>query len=351
MKNDTVLLTRDQFRTSVFDRDKHACVVCHAPAQDAHHILERRLWPNSGYYINNGASVCGPCHLQSERTEISVEMLREKCGITKPIIPPHLYHDVVYDKWANIILDNGTRLKGELFYDPSVQKILGEGKINGISVLSMFINRVKYPRTHHLPWSPGITEDDRILTDLSVFTGRRVIVTEKMDGENTNMYSDGLHARSINGRNHPSRNWVKNFWSSIANDIPEDWRICGENLYALHSIGYDNLPSYFMGFSIWNNFNVCLSWDETQDWFKLLGITSVPVLYDGIWNASLIKSLYHEEKDRDTREGYVVRIADEFTYGDFRKSIAKYVRARHVAPDRHHWFAQAVVPNKLKIGS
>ena len=38
------LLTRDQFRELTFERDKHTCVLCHAPAQVAHHILERRLW-------------------------------------------------------------------------------------------------------------------------------------------------------------------------------------------------------------------------------------------------------------------------------------------------------------------
>jgi len=39
--------------------------------------------------------------------------------------------------------------------------------------------------------------------------GREVVVTEKMDGENTTMYCDNIHARSIDGRHHPSRDWVK----------------------------------------------------------------------------------------------------------------------------------------------
>lgn len=36
-----------------------------------------------------------------------------------------------------------------------------------------------------------------------------VVITEKMDGENTTLYRDGLHARSLDSRHHPSRNWVK----------------------------------------------------------------------------------------------------------------------------------------------
>jgi 5-methylcytosine-specific restriction endonuclease McrA len=32
------LLTRDDFRESVFKRDGHKCVICKAPGVDAHHI-------------------------------------------------------------------------------------------------------------------------------------------------------------------------------------------------------------------------------------------------------------------------------------------------------------------------
>ncbi len=41
------LLTRDEFRESVFARDQYTCVFCNKPAVDARHILERRLWGNS----------------------------------------------------------------------------------------------------------------------------------------------------------------------------------------------------------------------------------------------------------------------------------------------------------------
>ena len=168
-------------------------------------------------------------------------------------------------------------------------------------------------------------DDDRMHKTMERFFNKRVIVTEKLDGENCSMYSDGIHARSIDGRHHISRNWVKNFWSTIAADIPLDWRIVGENLYAKHSIAYDNLSSYFMGFSIWNERNVCLSWDDTLVYFQMLGITPVPVLYDGIYDEKLIKTLYSFQ-NWATVEGYVIRIADDFSYGQFRHSVVKFVR-------------------------
>lgn len=204
----------------------------------------------------------------------------------------------------------------------------------------------KYPRTPHLPWSPGTTDDDKILNDLSHFEGKRVVITKKMDGENTTMYSNHIHARSIDSRGGVDRDWCKTFWSSIAHDIPEGWRICGENLWARHSIAYDSLPSYFMGFSIWDENNVCLSWDETLNYFALLGVEPVYVIYDGQWD-SCNWTYIEAGLDPVLDEGFVVRLADSFAYNDFGTSIAKYVRKGHVQTDKH-WRHQEIVPNGLK---
>ncbi len=335
------LLTRTEFRESVFARDNHKCVFCDEPAVDAHHIIERRLFGESqGYYIDNGASVCGFHHLQCEKTLISVEEVREACGITRVIVPQHLYADQPYDKWGNPILEDGVRRgKGELFYDGSVQKVLHD-------VLDRFTPHVKYPRTHHLPWSPGVTDDDRVIHSMAAFENVRVIVTEKMDGENTSLYNNYTHARSIDSRSHPTRDWVKGFWSNFGYDIPEGWRVCGENLYAKHSIEYTDLPTYFMGFSIWDDRNTCLSWDSTLEWFQLLGITPVPILYDGIYDEKLVKSLWDQTKST-THEGYVIRVADSFTISQFRTHVGKFVRAGHVQTSKHWMRGQRIIPNRL----
>ena len=170
------------------------------------------------------------------------------------------------------------------------------------------------------------------IVNTSVFEGQQVIVTEKMDGENTSLYCDHIHARSLDSRHHPSRDWIKQWHGTMAYTIPQDWRICGENLYAKHSVAYEQLASYFYGFSIWNQDNVCLSWPETEEWFELLGIHPVPVLYQGCWDESAIRALSVETH---TMEGYVVRLADAFTYQDFTRSVAKWVRPHHVQTDQH----------------
>lgn len=341
MHTPLLLLSRDQFRDAVFARDGHACVFCGLPPVDAHHIIERRLWPDGGYYLDNGASVCSDHHLQCERTTLSVEDVRLACGITRIQVPPHLYPDQAYDKWGNPVLANGQRLKGELFFDESVQKVLAAG-----GVLGLFTAWVKYPRTHHLPWSEGLHDDDRSLETLAAFEGKHVIVTEKMDGENTTLYRDYTHARSVDGRSHPSRDWVKQHWSRFSADIPEGWRVCGENLYARHSIHYQELSTYFMGFSVWDDRNTCLGWDETAEWFELLGITSVPVLYDGVFDEHRIRALW-SQRDWSRSEGYVVRHADRIGYGEFRTHVAKFVRAGHVQTVKHWMHGQRIEQNHL----
>jgi hypothetical protein len=204
----------------------------------------------------------------------------------------------------------------------------------------------KYPRTFHLPFSRTVTEDDKRLTDTFHFDGMEVVVTEKMDGENTSLYRDRYHARSLNQNSHPSRDWVKGLHSRISHEIPIGWRVCGENLFARHSIEYADLESFFLAFSVWNQSNVCLSWDDTVEWCSLLGIAMVKVLYRGNYDEKKIKGIA-SSLDTTKSEGLVVRLADEFHYEDFSRSVAKWVREGHVTTNEH-WMFNKIVPNKLK---
>jgi hypothetical protein len=207
-------------------------------------------------------------------------------------------------------------------------------------------NAVKYPKTMHLPWSPGLQNDDRVIENLNAFRGHEVVVTEKLDGENTTMYQDGLHARSIDGRYHASRDWVKRFWGeNVAYRLPTDARICGENVYAQHSIPYDDLSTYFYGFSYWDR-DVCMRWDVTTELFARYHVTPVPTLYRGIFSEDALHEI-EAAMDFERQEGYVVRVADRpFTMAEFPRMVAKYVRKGHVQTSEH-WMHSEIKPNKL----
>jgi hypothetical protein len=365
------LLTRDGFREAVFTRDGGLCVICRAegksvPAVDAHHIMDRRLFPDQGYRLSNGASLCEQHHIEAEMTLLSCEQIRAAAGITNVIVPEHLYgEDEEYPltKWGDTILPDGRRTRGELWDDPSVQLILKQG-----GVLGLYTPYRKYPRTFHLPWSPGRSKDDRILKSVDHFVGREVIITEKVDGENQSLYGLtpdgmplGLHARSIDGRHHPSRNWAKNLHGYIQHLIPQGWIINAESMYALHSIEYTELPSFVLVFGIWNEKNVCIPWDETEEWVALLNseldgmgappalrLGLVPVLYRGIWNEEQVKACFTGvSRYGGDQEGYVVRLADSYPRSRFHQSVAKYVRKDHVQDTVHNWQNKPVIPNKL----
>ena len=146
------------------------------------------------------------------------------------------------------------------------------------------INRHKYPRTFHLPWSEGKTDDDKTLPNVDHFVGEMVVVTEKLDGENTSLYSDGyVHARSMDAAYHGSREWIRADWGGKYWDLPETYRICGENCFAVHSIKYDDLESYFYGFSVWEG-DTCLDWEETTYILESFNYPTPRVLYHGVWD-------------------------------------------------------------------
>lgn len=211
-------------------------------------------------------------------------------------------------------------------------------------------NLFKYSRTPHLPFSEGATDDDKMLQNVNHFVGKEVVVTLKCDGENANCYRDYYHARSLDSKHHPSRSWMKSFHNEFKTSIPDGWRFVGENLYAKHSIFYKELKSYFYVFGIYDDKNICLSWDDTVEWCQLLNLEVVPVLYRGIWDEEKVKACYDPKNIilGGEQEGYVVRMANSFHYNDFSMNVAKMVRANHVQTNQF-WMHQSIVPNLLKI--
>lgn len=206
----------------------------------------------------------------------------------------------------------------------------------------------KYPRTFHVPWSQTVTDDDKKLSNMDHFEGQQVVVTEKMDGENTTIYHNGyVHARSLSSDYHPSRTWVKQLAAKIAFQIPKNWRLCGENMFAKHSLAYNDLPGYFLLFAIYDENNTCLSWEDTVSYANLLQIPLVPSIYQGIYDQEKIidaykgQSIYGKEA-----EGYVIRLQSSFDYQDFKTSVAKMVRENHVQTNKH-WSQQSIVKNQL----
>lgn len=299
------LLTREQFRMYVLALDNGSCCVpdCPYPAEDAHHIIERRLWSDGGYYFANGAPLCDRNgtghHMDAEMNRILPQQLRNWCGHTEILLPPQLDETFVYNKWGKVIQPwNG-----------------------------------KWPRTFHLPWSRSVSKGDRIISSLAgLEQAQQLVVTEKLDGECTTFTRERCHARSLDSQPHRSQNWVRNLWGSIQYNIPDNWRLVGENVYATHSLKYDALSSYFYLFAVVEGETI-LSWDDTLDIATIFDLQT-PRIAKYTNDLTAIQNL---QIDPDKVEGYVVRDTAAIPVTNWSNQAAKYVRADHVRTLDHGW--------------
>lgn len=121
------LLDREQFKAVVFRRARGTCVFCKQAAIDAHHILERKLFADGGYYSGNGAAVCEQHHWKCETTELSVEEVRHAANISTVILPPGFDSAVRYDKWGNEMRQDGALVAGPLVDDVGMRRALEQG--------------------------------------------------------------------------------------------------------------------------------------------------------------------------------------------------------------------------------
>jgi hypothetical protein len=199
--------------------------------------------------------------------------------------------------------------------------------------------RVKHPRIAHLPWSGHADDGDLRTTSVSTLVGREVVVLEKRDGENTTLYCDHHHARSVMSGAHPSRSKISALHAAVAAWIAPDMRICGENVSAVHSLRYHALRSIFEVFSAWRG-DMCLGWDNTEELAHDIGLSVVPVLWRGTWDDALVRSIDVTRLAGDPCEGYVVRPAGSFTASEFADVVLK-LRAVRVTSDEH-WMHKRV---------
>lgn len=324
------LLSREDFKEAVFNRDGNKCVICKNSAIDAHHIMDRKLFDDGGYYINNGASLCSEHHLEAERGDITVEEIRHASEIKEIVLPEGFDPKLIYDKWGQEV---------------------------DVGIISR-----KYGRTYHFNFSPGTTSDDRISHNYweHISKLKRFILTEKLDGENNCLSEHGVFARS-HASTTESR-WTQDIrqrWQSMKYDLKGGIKIFLENLYAIHSIEYKNINQHYYVFAVREN-GRCMSWEEVEWWAKQFDLPTVPVLsiieskkwQEDDFKASIIQyaslksdlGSFNHVMDSSgniingepcTREGVVGVNMDEYLLKNFDKNCFKYVREKHVKTDEH----------------
>ena len=203
----------------------------------------------------------------------------------------------------------------------------------------------KYPRSFHLPWSPGGTRDDKRMASTEALCGVPIVITEKLDGSNMAMTRSAIYARSHSGPpTHPSFAWAKALHARVCGQIDDGLTIFGEYCYAVHSIAYDALPSYFFLFGVRDDAaGQWWDWDGVETQAAILSLPVTPVLFRGVVaelerltrRLAAEPSIYGGE-----REGMVVRVERKFADEEFGRVLGKYVRAGHVQTDEHWMFQE-----------
>jgi hypothetical protein len=215
----------------------------------------------------------------------------------------------------------------------------------------------KYPRTFHLPYSPGATNDDKIAPNVDFLLNTPLVITEKIDGGSCMMSNTDIFARTHSGPpTHPSFNIGKAIHASIKHELIDGLDYFGEYCYAKHSIEYTELPGYFLLFGIrtyidgngwWK------SWQSVKSFAKGLNIPTVPELEkltvssEKELQKAVEKHMCEPSVCGGEREGVVVRRAEAFSVREFSKAVLKMVRKNHVQTSEH-WMNQEITPNKLK---
>ena len=287
---------------------------------------------------------------------VSLEQLEELCMTTRS----QYYDGFVEGIYVRIDRNGWNVARGKVVRPDFIQSIEASGhwmskrmvrntlratEYAEVEVVSTETNSTSYPRTPHLPFSPGGTDDDLRLNTASLFEGQSIVVTEKLDGGCCSLRSGKVYARShAQEATHPSFSRVKELAASLAN-VPECRGVVlyGENMTAIHSIDYDGLATFFYLFGAkeiatgrwW-------SWDEVEEFAASVGMTTVPVVVrapEGMSGDSMERMMVNESQQMSKAsqavcpEGFVVRVAGSFDDSNFQMKVAKYVRSNHVQTD------------------
>lgn len=210
----------------------------------------------------------------------------------------------------------------------------------------------KYGRTYHYPFSPGTTSDDRINHDYwnDLQHIHALVHTEKLDGENNCLNKYGVFARSHAApTTSPWTASLREFWQRVRGELG-DLEIFLENLYAIHSIEYQNLEHHFYVFAV-REHDRWLSWEEVKFYAGLLELPTVPEIE--IEPTPIDRDVFKQKINNIVRtagtlvpvdtvtgklctmEGIVSRNAAAFSTDAFAHNVFKWVRKGHVKTSKH----------------
>jgi len=222
---------------------------------------------------------------------------------------------------------------------------------------------VRFPHTPHLSWlGSGTPRDDKLLApdEVEDLLSGILRVEEKVDGANLGLSVDEEGRLRVQNRGgyldaamaHPQ---FRTLWSWLApreagliEALGEGFVLFGEWCYARHSILYDQLPDWFLGFDLWDRGEESfLDSSYRDELLRSVGLLPVPYLAEGRFTLEeLVQLTTHESAvAHGPREGVVLRREE----GGKTSGRGKLVRAEFTQQIEEHWSRRGVVRNHLAI--
>ncbi|MBN2340474.1 MAG: RNA ligase family protein [Deltaproteobacteria bacterium] len=217
----------------------------------------------------------------------------------------------------------------------------------------------KYPATPYLTVFPGVdVRDDKIFSDdeRETFLTHSLTVEEKIDGANLGISFDSegnLRAQHRGGYVElpgvrqwgPLEQWLRPRTDLLFECLLDRFILFGEWCFATHSIRYEQLPDWFIGFDV---FDKCtgrfLSCVRRNMLLEKIGICNVPFIAHGRFTLAELERLLTKSRYATlAAEGLYLRYDD----GDWLKTRAKMVRVEFVQSIGQHWSKGAFRTNLL----
>lgn len=219
----------------------------------------------------------------------------------------------------------------------------------------------KFPSTPHLALLGDIeVRDDKVMTNAerSDFLSHELVVEEKVDGANLGISFDvdgDVRAQNRGGYLHlPSTGqwkklveWLAQKTDSLFERLTDRYILFGEWCYAQHSVTYDRLPDWFLGFDIYDKeIGRFFSSSRRDEAFRAMGISAVPQIDRGRFTLLELEALLLKSHLSDNpMEGLYLRIDQD----DLLVQRAKLVRPAFIQSVEQHWLRSGIKPNKVML--
>lgn len=219
----------------------------------------------------------------------------------------------------------------------------------------------KFPSTPHLALLGDIeVRGDKVMSEAERgrFLQNKLVVEEKIDGANLGISFDvDGNIRTQNRGSYlklpTTGQWKKlSDWLDLRIDVffehlTDRFILFGEWCYAQHSVSYDRLLDWFLGYDIFDKRHLkFFSCTRRDQFFQKLNISQVPILKRGYFSFSEIKYLFSQSKlGKEPSEGLYLRFDQE----DWLAQRAKLVRPAFIQSIGQHWSRSDIKINQLEI--